>query len=280
MKNCRLRQFTTRHESTSRVFTQFVKRKNGRVKQLHCGNSVCILIKTHSRCIRLAASSSSPSSSPSPAQALLVEASKEYTNGSKMAALDKFDAIATNEKLKLTQIELLAALYGKMCCLAAAGQVDSAKAALRNAVEAGLDYEVAIAKGEFPQDVNDIFVSDYTDMVKLEASTQMRRLLSSFAVQIAKQQEQALKKELQDEARLAEEASQPSEEDRERTAARLEQLLQSSPSEDSFNLSGEPMMLDTSTGAIVKRVSILVFLAIILFPILYFGGLQLVFPKD
>ena len=198
-----------------------------------------------------------------------------------MAALDKFDAIATSEELRLTEMELVVALYGKMCCLAAAGQVDSAKAALRSAVDAGLDYDLAASMAEYRRDENDIPLSDYSGMVKLEASTQMRRLLASFAVQIAKQNEAARQKVLKEEQRRMAEQSSPesSEQDRQIQAAKLEQLLRSSPAEDSFNLSGEPMMLDTSAGAIAKRVGILVVLGVLLFPVLFYGGLQLAFPK-
>ena len=195
-----------------------------------------------------------------------------------MAALDKYDVILAAGPQALSQPELLAALYGRLCCLAAAGQVDSAKAALRSAFDAGLDYERALAESER---------SAGGAAVRLEGSTQMRRLLSAFAAQLASQREQAMARRLREEAAAGARAEgaggeEEAERERLRRAARLEELMGSAPARDAggtTNLGGEKMTLDTSPGAIARRVAGLLALGVVLFPVVFYLGLRLAFPE-
>lgn len=235
-------------------------------------------------------------------ESLLDAAAREYESGSKMTALELFDAVLVSKRepgqKAPSETQIMNARFGKLCCLAAAGQVDSAKAALRSAMENGLDYEAAVdGRG------------DYEGVVRLEGSTQMRRMLSAFAAQLTKQRQEEIRRKMRQEAqeeamRAAAESSADAagarsredemEEERKMRAERLQRLLDATPSsramggvagggtakgKESRNLGGELMTLDTSPRAIATRVTTIVVLGIVLFPVLFYLGLQLAFPR-
>ena len=161
-------------------------------------------------------------------------------------------------------------------------------------MENGLDYEAAVAGRD-----------EYEGVVRLEGSTQMRRMLSAFATQLSKQRQEEMRRKMrqvaQEEAmrmRAAESSADVAgagsedemEDEKRMRAERLQRLLDATPSsramggmagggKESRNLGGELMTLDTSPRAIATRVTTIVLLGIVLFPVLFYLGLQLAFPR-
>eukprot|EP01025_Chloroclados_australasicus_P055680 TRINITY_DN6802_c0_g1_i2.p3 TRINITY_DN6802_c0_g1~~TRINITY_DN6802_c0_g1_i2.p3 ORF type:complete len:223 (-),score=14.13 TRINITY_DN6802_c0_g1_i2:326-994(-) len=170
---------------------------------------------------------------------------KQYKSGNKMGALDSFEkSLNMNPSKEQSQ----AALYNATCVHANFGDVELAQVSLREAMVAGLDFELAVAA---PQEL----------MLQISAPTQILLQLKRFSQSI-KQKRTQRSKEIQ---------------------ASSVGKAQNTP-EFSFSgnvdelFSTEVRDMDTSVFGIVRRVLLLVF-ALTAFGIaLFYFGLQYMFP--
>lgn len=94
---------------------------------------------------------------------LIAEGKAKYEKGDKMGALKLFEeASSRSEDLSVKR----AALYNQCCCHTYFGDLELAQIALREAIQCGLDY------GRVEED---------PDLLRMEASAQVRNQLRSFA---------------------------------------------------------------------------------------------------
>ena len=202
----------------------------------------------------------------------LIEAGIEKYNAlDRMAAINLFEK-ASSPTSNPTEEELQTALLGATCSHAYFGDIELAKVTLRAAVEAGLDYETAMADPACP--------------FQLEASSQARVQLREIARKAVAQRDSAAA------AAAAAAASLPTFPDRGGGAAEpaarpsgsnLPPLDLSNPGVRAGNAppgleTVEIKGMDASPIAVVKRVGKLVVVMAVVFGVLFAAGLQYAFP--
>ena len=202
---------------------------------------------------------------------LIEEGIEKYNKLDRMAAINLFEK-ASSPTSNPTEEELQTALLGATCSHAYFGDIELAKVTLRAAVEAGLDYETAMADPACP--------------FQLEASSQARVQLREIARKAVAQRDSAAA------AAAAAAASLPTFPDRGGGAAEpaarpsgsnLPPLDLSNPGVRAGNAppgleTVEIKGMDASPIAVVKRVGKLVVVMAVVFGVLFAAGLQYAFP--
>eukprot|EP00891_Asterochloris_glomerata_P003737 jgi/Astpho2/3737/fgenesh1_pg.00060_%23_45_t len=181
------------------------------------------------------------------ASELLEQGKLKYSSGDRMGALKLFERVLQTEDA--SRQDQQAALYNSTCVHASFGDLELAQMTLREGLAAGLDYEAAL------QDPS---------MVKMDSSAQVRIQLKRFS-EAAKRIRETVGSEsgLPAAPAMAKKAKKGQLSD-----ADLSDLL------DTELKPG----LDTSLLGIVKRVVLLLLVAVIGGTVLFYAGLKFAFP--
>eukprot|EP00803_Ostreobium_quekettii_P009707 evm.model.scf_2298.1 EVM.evm.TU.scf_2298.1 scf_2298:2794-9079(+) len=172
---------------------------------------------------------------------------QKYASGDRMGALDLFEEATTKEP---TTQQLQEARYCATCVHASFGDVELAKMMLRDAVDAGLDFEAALVDPE---------------MVKMETSTQVLVQLRKFCAALSDAKSEG--KSFADKAKPA-------------PPSTVTMTMKPSPGEDIGDLlSTDIKGIDASFSGAVKRIAILLAVCIGGYILLFNLGLRYAFPE-
>lgn len=172
---------------------------------------------------------------------------QKYAAGDKMGALSLFEDAMKQQPTKQQRQD---AWYSATCVHASFGDVELAKMTLRDALEAGLDFEAAL---------------DNPDVPKLEAPTQIIIQLKKFSKAV-------------EEARAEAKAQQAAR--KTTTPAPITMSMKQSPKEDIGDLfSTDIKGIDSSFAGAVRRIAILVAVCVVGYILLFNLGLKYAFPS-
>ncbi|CAG9467882.1 unnamed protein product [Pedinophyceae sp. YPF-701] len=204
------------------------------------------------------------------ARAKLDEGRKLFDAGDRMGAIRMYDEVI---EAGPTPEQVQEALYSATCCHASFGDIELAKMTLRDAVAAGLDFEAAVKNEEW---------------VPLIASTQCKIQLRNFSKAVAKQtragagpatdEQKAMQKSQGITPKRQAPAYKPS---LSGDASLQDRLRDANERGDVSELLATDMGegLDTSLGAIARRVAILLLVLTVSGVVMWYAGLALLFPQ-
>jgi len=189
------------------------------------------------------------------ADALLEQAKGKYKSGDRMTAMRLFEQTLEQDSLEASQRH--AALWGQLAVHASFGDVELAQMVLRDAVQAGLDFEAAQQDPAF---------------VEIQSSPQIVIQLGRFNKQVQRR----LANQADERASMAAAAAKAER----RSGGSISKVSSDMDLNDLLGPSDKSKQgLDASPAAIAGRVALVLLAGVILGVALFFLGLEFMFPK-